>query len=117
MPETINTFKTKESINLVIKVISSDQIWFKSDYGVRLFVYEDAKWDEVGNDENYPTGNIILSPADNDAFKNGATVIWPRLPDSTKPVTIRIILVGNVYRDGKMTNEVTAGYIDVNLKP
>lgn len=117
VPETINTFKTKESINVVIKVISSDQIRFKSDYGVRLFVYEDTKWEEIGNDENYPAGNIILSSADNDAFKNGATVIWPHLPDTTKPVTIRIILIGNVYRGGKMTNEVTAGYIDVNVKP
>lgn len=116
-PDGINTFKIGDSISLAIKIISSEQIWFESNYGARLFIAEGDKWEEIRNGENYPEGSFILAPTGNDYFKVGATAIWPQLPDTTKPVTLRVILVGNVYRNGQMTDEVTAGYVDVNLKP
>jgi len=116
-PDGWNKFKTGDNVSLVVKDISSDQILFKSDYGDRLFIYEDNNWKEIRDGTDYPEGSIILNPFANDPFKNGATIIWPQLPDTSKPVALRIILVGNVYRNGQMTDEVTAGYIDVNLKP
>lgn len=116
-PDGWNKFKTEDNVMLAVKGISSDQVLFKSDYGARLFILQDNNWKEISNGVDYSDGNIVLYPFENNYLNYGSVVLRPRLPDSTKPVTVRIILVGNIYRNGQMTNEVTAGYIDVNLKP
>jgi hypothetical protein len=116
-PDGWNKFKSGFPITLAVKGISSDQILFNSDYGARLFIYKDNNWIEISNGEEYPEGSTILYPFENNYLRIAAVNLWPKLQDTTKPVSVRVILVGNVYRNGQMTDEVTAGYIDVNLKP
>ena len=83
-----------------------------------MFIYEENQWVEIANFMKYPDGYLVLSSlGDNPFSKYGAPAVDPILPDTSKPVTIRIILVGNIYRDGQITDEKTAAYIDVELKP
>jgi hypothetical protein len=116
-PEGWNTFKVGDAVGLAVEVVSSDQIAFAQDFGARLFIYENNQWVEVANFMNYPEGYLILSPAKNDPLKFGAAFVDPLLPDSNRAVTLRTVLVGNIYRDGKITDEIAAAYIDVDLKP
>jgi hypothetical protein len=115
-PEGWNTFKTGEVIGLSIAVISDDQIAFKTD-GAKIFLLEKETWVEIPNFMNYPQGYDLLSPSKNDPFKQGATVVVPQIPDENGNALVRIILIGNIYRDGQITDELTAGYIDVKLTP
>jgi hypothetical protein len=116
-PDGWNTFRIGDSVALEVEVVGDEQIAFAPDYGARLFIYEKNQWLEVANFTNYPEGIFILSPANDDYLKLGAIGVKPILPDPNKAVMLRIILVGNIYRDGKITDEVTAAYIDVDLKP
>jgi len=46
----------------------------------------------------------------------GGTNVEPILPDKSKSITLRVIFVGNIYKDGKITDQKTAAIIDVKLK-
>ena len=82
-----------------------------------MFIYENSHWVRVVNFPKYPDGYIILSPAKLDPLMFGAAVVDPFLPDIHKPVILRVILIGNIYRDGEISDEETGAYIDVVLKP
>jgi hypothetical protein len=116
-PDGWNTFKIGDVIGLDVGVMSEEQIAFPPDYGARMFIYENNQWKEVANFMTYPEGSIILSPRKGNYLNDGSANLDPMLTDATHPVTLRIILVGNIYRDGQVTNEKTAAYIDVNLTP
>jgi hypothetical protein len=117
VPDGWNTFKIGDHVGLNVEVTSEDQIVFPPDFGARMFIYGNNQWKEVANFMTYPDGSIVLSPSNGNPFNDGATDVVPILPDTEKPATLRIILVGDVYRDGQVTSEKTAAYIDVNLTP
>jgi hypothetical protein len=112
-----NTFKVGDVVSINVEGISEDQIAFPPDYGARMFIYENNQWKEVANFTTYPDGSIVLSPRKGNPFNDGGTALDPILTDMANPVTLRIILIGNIYRDGQITAEKTAAYIDVNLTP
>jgi hypothetical protein len=116
-PEAINNFTTNDTVDLVVEVISDDQILFGYDYGARMFIFENGDWVEVPSFVNYPDGKVLLTNSQNDPFKRGYTFVSPTLSDPSKPVTLRIIVIGNIYRDEQITDEVAAAYLDVNLTP
>jgi hypothetical protein len=116
-PNGWNSFKIGDVIGLNVEGTSEDQIAFPPDYGARMFVYQNGQWKEIANFMTYPEGLIILSPRKGNVFNDGTADLAPIFTNTTNPVTLRIILVGSIYRDGKVTAEKTAGYIDVNLTP
>jgi len=116
-PDGWNTNKIGDHIGLNVGVISEDQISFPPDYGARMFIFQNGQWNEVANFMTYPGGSIVVSPRNGNYLNDEATDVLPILSDVKTPVTLRIILVGSIYRDGKVTAEKTAGYIDVNLTP
>jgi len=116
-PQEWNTFKTGEVIGISVEVISEDQIAFQHDYDVLIFALKDREWVEVPNLMNYPEGYVLLSKPNGEPFKRGDARVDPILPDLDKNVTVRIIIVGNIYRDGQITEDQTAAYIDLELKP
>lgn len=116
-PAPLNTFKIGDVIGLDIEVIGENPIAFNYDYGSVLFVLADKEWTEIPNFMDYPQGTLILQPARGDALKKGVAVIDPLLPDTRTDVLLRIILIGNIVKDGEQTDERVAGYIDLKLHP
>jgi len=116
-PQGWNTFKNGDIIGINVDVVSADQIAFQHDYGAKIFMLEDGKWKEVANFMKYPDGYIVLSQSNGDPFKQGDAGVDPILPELNEAITLRIILIGNIYIDGQITDERTAGYIDVEIKP
>lgn len=117
VPEGWNTYKIGEDVGINVDIVTADQIAFGYDYGARIFKLEDQKWIEIPNLMEYPTGYEIIEQSKGDPFKQGSVVVFPDLSDIKADVTLRIILIGNIYRDGQITDEQTAGYIDVRLIP
>jgi hypothetical protein len=120
-PRGINTFRTKDIVQLAIKLIPNDpqdQLAFQYNLGARLFIEQKDQWVEIKNAVNYrqDTGKIILSPSDPWGNSNGA-FFKPALPDVTKTTVVRFILIGNIIKNGDVTEEKTGAYIDVTLKP
>jgi hypothetical protein len=116
-PDGWNTFKIGDEVSLSVEVISNDKISFPPDYGARMFILENSKWKEIPNFMKYPEGNLIISQTNGNYLNVGGAPVDPLIPDQTKPVLLRIILVGNIYRDGQVTAEKTAAYIDVKMTP
>jgi hypothetical protein len=116
-PDGWNTLKIGDVVGIDVEVISDDQIAFSHDYGAKIFIYEDQEWREIPNLMKYPDGYLLLTDARGDVFKKGVASVAPVLPKTDKAVLMRIILIGNIYRNGQITTEQTAAYIDLELKP
>jgi len=117
---TDGTVKNQDNITIRVDVVTSDYIEFPYDYGVRLFTYQEDQWIEI---EDYSTYSkdlkkpIILPLSQKYPIQAGFTGVSPYSSTLDKDVPLRIILVGNIIRDGKTTEEKTAGYINLTLKP
>jgi len=116
-PYGLNTFRTRDVVGLSVRIIGDEPIAFTHDYGARLFIPQNGEWEEVRNFGTYPRGIIIVPPWDNNPRNEGAAGVGPELPDPEKPVLLRIVLIGNVYRNEQVTDERVGAYIDVELKP
>jgi hypothetical protein len=114
-PEGWNTLKSGDIIGLTVSVISDDQIAYKEDEIIILLLKE-GEWVEIPNQMKYPPGINILSQTNN-PFEIGATGVAPILPVVDEKFTLRIVLIGYIYRGGQLTNDRTAAYIDVELSP
>jgi hypothetical protein len=112
-----NSFKLKDDITLDVEVVSENEIAFASNYGVRFFTNSDGQWLELENMMRYPSFNLVLSPAKGDYFKHGAIIASPGFSTMDKAITVRMYVIGNIVKNGNITEERTATFIDINLKP
>ena len=82
-----------------------------------MFFYDNDHWVAVANLMKYPEGYLILPQGNDNPVKFGVVEVVPILPDIHESITLRIILIGKIYRDGEITNEESGAYIDVVLHP
>jgi len=117
-PGLNNTYKNGDTLNMVIKIITSDQIAFPPNFGSRLFLLNDNQWTEVTNLMDYSNeqGQIILTPVQEDPI-SAFIGFSPYYEGLSKAQTLRVFIIGNLYSNGQVTPKQTAGSIDVVLKP
>lgn len=115
-----NTVKNHDLVDITVRVVTQDKIVFSKDYGARIFTYEQDKWVEIKNDmifsESIPD-QVILPLPEGNLFPFGNAAVSPYIENLKRSIPIRIILVGNLVSEGKVTEEKTAGYIDLTLTP
>lgn len=119
-PSNSKYFKFGETIYLDIHPLSDETIAFDTDFGHQIFRFEDDQWIEIDNLMIYPPiqGYFYLSPDSKDPFsKIARSAVSPNIQNSTEAMIIRIFTIGYIYRDGKVTNEKTGAWVDVNLVP
>jgi hypothetical protein len=112
-----NSFRTDSVIGLAVRVTGNEPIAYTYDYGARLFILQDGEWEEVRNITTYPEGFMVVPPWENNPRNEGGIDVRPELPESDKLVLLRIVLIGNIYRDNRVTDERVGAYIDVELNP
>jgi len=101
---------------------SGEYIWFPdSGYGASSFIYleSEGKWVKLEDRSVYLSeAEKILPPKGKEEWWFGIVSVAPILPpDVQPPVTIRVVVVGRIYRDGKPTDEEVGTYLDVTLPP
>ncbi len=120
-PQGWNSYKIKTGVSLLVQVLSDEPIAFKGDLGARMFIYQNGEWIELKNRilaSNYETWGIRIAQLEKDqAARVVDTHLAPLVPDPTRVTSIRVIAVGNIYKDGQVTEEQTAAYVDVTLRP
>ena len=116
IPPAGYTFKTDAWGNIPAEGISDDEIAYSYDE-IKMFVFSDQKWIEVDDFANGASGFRILSPLKWNINNVDLTSLSPILPDSSQSVTLWVVIIGHVMRNGEITNELTADYIDVILEP
>lgn len=110
------------TITLLIENHSNDQIWFLAPgYGARIFVYSESSgaWVEIGDRiVSASESEDILVPKGQGINYGAIVSVGPSFtPDTRRPVTVRIVVIGEIYRDGRRTGEKVGAYIDVTLQP
>lgn len=117
-PAGWNTFKVDSPVGLLVEVTGTETIIFPPDFGIQPFRYSDGEWVEV---EQVPTtyvhGDVIVPPSGGNPLVTGTARTFPILPDTDKPVLLRIFVFGHMYRDGTATDDKVGAYIDVLLEP
>ncbi len=116
-PPNWSTFQIGDGIGLQVKVVSEDEISFAHNFGARIFTRVEDRWVELENAIRYPEGSIILSSRPQPTRKAQIVIVAPIITDSDTPTTVRIILFGKIFRDGKVTSEITAASINIDLYP
>jgi hypothetical protein len=119
-PPGMNDYKFGNSIGFELLNESQVPISLPPDRGIKLYTYDEIteKWVEINNIGVYlPIGNAEIWPASYDGPGDPETAVYPDIQDFSKPITIRILMVGELA-DEESSNEVLVGaYIDVTLVP
>jgi hypothetical protein len=110
--------KQVSEIDIDVENISVDAIWFEPDHGVRIWIYDEVKgkWTEVRNKIVFSGVGAVVEPKGKEPSRTLALIV-PDLPQGNAPITIRVSVMGKVYRDGKITDEDVGGWVDVTLPP
>lgn len=111
-------FRIGDSATLGLENKSRDRVVFPSDYGIRIYTYEQniAKWTEVRNKDNYfPPGNTQISPKGTDTPGIIVVTFFPDIPMTWEAVELRVVIIGTVYEDNIPTDEEVGAYIDITL--
>jgi hypothetical protein len=108
------------TITLSVENHSNDQVWFLAPgYGARMFVYSesDEGWIEVDDRVvSASESEDILVPKGHGMNWGAILSVGPSIPDTNKTVTVRVVVIGEIYRDGRRTGEAVGAYTDVTIR-
>lgn len=117
-PDGWNTFTIGEPISFAVDVMCDDPIIFSRNYNIAAYQKKEYIWVELDNvPETRNDGEVLLYPHSESPFNNGAASIIPIIEDQTKPVKLRVVVVGRIYKDEKKTAQLVGAYLDVWLYP
>jgi|GEM_PF-4569101 len=120
-PQIVKYGKGYYAIVMGLENESGEYIWFPTtQHGARSFIYSESesRWVELEDREIGFEVEEILPPKGKEKWWFGIIRVAPILPpDVQPPVTIRVVVVGKIYRDGKPTDEEVGTYLDVTLPP
>lgn len=117
-PDGWNTFKIGDPISFAVDVMCDDPIIFSRDYSIAAYQKKESIWVELNNvPETRNDGEVLLFPISENPFNNGAASIIPIIEDQTKPVKLRVVVVGHIYLNGEKTDQLVGAYTDVKLYP
>lgn len=113
-----NPYRIGTSIALGLKNLTDFTIIFPSDYGLQIYVFQDNEWSRIDNLMQYiPEGNRQISPTGPDSPGQTGVDFFPDVPNSDKPIEIRVVIQGIVYVGEMPTEEQASAYIDIVLQP
>jgi hypothetical protein len=116
-PDGWNNFKIGDAITYTIINISDEKIVFDPNYGARIFVYDEGTWTETSNKLiNLNSNDVILEPIKDNPTATGTTSILPKLESQARSLTIRVYVIGYLYKDNIKSDDMTGAFIDVVLR-
>jgi hypothetical protein len=114
--EQINTFIIGDPVFFFVENLASTPISFPSDYGTMIYLRENNHWVQIENDMGYSSGPKILQPK-NQMLLGGIVIgVHPAL-QGTRPVKIRIFIIGQIRNQNSNDDEQVGAWIDVELNP
>ena len=106
----IDTFKFAGVLELNLDNLSNNPVTLPPDFGVKIFMKQDATWIPIKNTFGYSNSANVLPPKKD--YSWGDTVgVMPLMPSPPISTTIRIIVLGNI----EGTGQAVGAYIDIDL--
>lgn len=118
---TFNTFKIGKSVNLEVRLETNVEVEISPDSDAQIFILntETKEWEtiqEIPDLGVFEAQTFVLSVKDG-GVKEINISMYPNLPNRSEPVTLLIVVTGDILQDGKPTNHKTGAFIIVELKP
>jgi len=117
--EQPDNLKVGSVIELFVENQSDETVWFPVDYGTQILTYSalDGSWTEVGNRVTYHAYKDVILDAKGGIFDRHKVAVWPDLSSTGKPVDIRVVVIGKIYKDGAPSDRPAGAYMDITLQP
>ena len=112
LPEEIIGELGEHTILLMVHNESSEYIHLPSDFNVHLISYIEGKgWSEVDNFVNYlDDDGVIITPNGTLGDVTAINVLPFQGPEN-----FRVVIVGNIVREDKITEEQVGAFLDIDL--
>lgn len=115
----LNKGHIESKVFLDVRNYSDKRIWFPDDWGLKIYRSDNNSWVEIRDSmTSFQTEDIVLAPYGDEELRDiGAPVVDPDIPNEGHPVTIRVVVIGNVMNGDVVTDEQAAAYVDITLQP
>jgi len=113
------TLDSENPIDLILENASQSEVRFQPGFGARMYAYlsEEQRWVEVENRAEYVGKEEALTPPSGPSGNWVALVtVAPDLEGLELPVTLRVVVVGEILSEGMATGEVASAFADVLLE-
>lgn len=113
-------FSVQDRIDLYIENQSENYVQFPPDNNLHFFAYnaDDDSWEELENLSTYsPDIPRILYPKSHGKYRPMTVSFSPYISNTTTPVTIRVVVFGEISQDGTLTGEQVGAILDIRLSP
>jgi len=113
-------FSIGDLVELDLINLSDNVIRFPVDLGLEIYTYDDQtnRWNSVENavEYKYDSHYFLLNSKDTLPFFADVP-LYPVLPMQNEPIVIRVVVIGEVLRNGEPSGEQTGAYVDVTMMP
>jgi hypothetical protein len=118
-PSVKSDLKSGSNVFLEVQNQSNQQIWFDSDWQLRI--YQSASsgeglWSPVENGVQYAGNGVVLYPKSGGGATNYSIVCIPML-NGSQSADIRVVVSGQVYQNKKKTGVPVSAYTDLTINP
>jgi hypothetical protein len=114
-PDECNSFKINTIICLAVILQGKDPVLISLTM-INAFEKINNKWTSIDNGIDNKQNKFILYPSDDYLVKSNGIFAQPMFDDRSVPITLRFVVTGNIYQNGKVGTKVSA-YADVTLNP
>lgn len=121
-----NSYRINQSIDLVIRLHSNIEVYINSNFGARMFMLNEElnQWEEVYDpvtsyspELDIDLNEVFGVPDELVISTQYPAIFHPKIPIDTKPVKLLIILSGQIYENGVITDRKIGAYSIVSLRP
>jgi hypothetical protein len=119
-PESVNDFKFSSGVTLVVDNLTDDLIkLYPPGEGIKIYIKSNNDWIEIRNLINYYplSAEIPVPPKNTDSPGGSMFDVKPDILNANEKTTVRIVLIGQIYKNNLPTNQKVGAYTDVILFP
>ena len=114
--EYTNSFTIGNTIELDVDNYSNTPVEIVLDKDIKVFTKQGNGWTEIENYDHY-SGTIQQVPVKSPDTPFGIAFPLDPVIGGDKPVVIRVIVIGTVYKNGEPTSIRTGAHLDLTLYP
>lgn len=109
--------------NIAILNISNQQIIIPPDLPHKNYIYDETKgeWIQIPEKTVYRNRTTVTlypeTDLDKQQFSDWADTVRPDLTGYNKPITVRILFLGEIAQNGESTGQRVGSYIDITFMP
>ena len=98
--------------------ISDEILGFPKDFNIQCYTYSGSEWNNIEQELiQRNKGNIIMKPSKGDPKYTLLAIVYPIIEDMKEPIYLRVVILGNIIRDGRNSDIKVGAFTDVRLIP